>query len=694
MPQAPLPDQNHLFPENTDLQNDAVSSYTPILGIPEIQPPAPVVKPQQVIVSPRLPQSFRPAVPPQNYKPQNIQMQNGYYPNQYNNFAQYPNFPNNPQNPKKPVNKENKFTKFLFTKWWLVLILIFVICLGGVAAYFFVKSQTSLVPSGPFTNVEAKIEAPQTSPSGTPNKWKITIVNKESVALQNVVISLDFDRTFKFTRTINPDPSRPDGSEFKLARLEAVNQDATGTIIQFEGTLTGNTDEETLMQGNISYTPSVLQDSQGSRRTIPIVPAKTKITEPQISLNLAPTQDTVQNGGEAELVATLKNVSESELKDVRIRMQYPDKNGFDYKGSELQIGSTADSKTTPDNSNNIWNIGNMPRTQSYTLKVRGNVFGSDNVKTSFSLFIELKGNNNDYKTIAQTSRDIKISAQPLSLITKITNKDNDKTFNPGETLNVSLEYQNKSTTTLKNVELVGFLDDPANILDYTTIAFSGGDRGTLNNRTIQWKSNGVPQLANLSPQQRGQLSYSIRVSDKDTFVKSGLTQNTFTITPKATAKATNLQSVDFSGDLYKAKGLLEFAQTIKSKGLDETNKNKEVFTVTWTLTSRQTQVNTVQIRTSSPLGIGAWQPKSIIPATDSTKISYNEVTGEILWQPGNILPYTGTSTKPSTTISFDLVVESGGNTSKGILFDPAKVTGVDDFTSEKYNITGPAANAK
>ncbi len=718
MPNSSYPDQNHIFPENPNTQPHQ-NGYSPVLGdennlenqgqqLPtnsqaphypsgqgnEIYNRAPVYTPPFATTnSTQTPnsnntQNFEPHINLNNNQSHGstMQEQDVMGPNQYFQVAGKPNPEQMKRNGKQGPNK---FLNFILNKWWLVLILILGVALTAVGLYGYTRKKPTQVV-GAFDKLETKIEAPKSSPSGSPANWKITLKNREDVSLTNVVLSLNFDRTFKFSQVINPTPSKPDGSEFKIARLDPAGMDGSEIIIQFEGILTGNIDEETLINGSVSFIPEPLIGQENNRRVVQVAAAKTKITQQQVKISILPTENEVQNGGEAEINIVFQNTSEREIKDIRIRTIYPDKGGFSYTSSILQTSSDTEPKTKPDDGNNTWYITTLPRLKDQTLKIKGKVFGQDGVNLTFGVSLDIKAANSDYLTLAQTSRDIKVISQPLAITTRIENRESDKLFSPGETLSFVIDYKNMGAATLRNVEILASVDDPANIIDYNSFSYTGGERGNVSNRTVQWRGNNIPKLVNLSPQDGGQLRYTLRVIDADALLKSGLPQNTFVVTPKVSARAQNLQPVDFSGSSYKALGLLIYEQKVVSKGIDPLNKNKETFTVTFTLKTRQTQVNDITIKTITPLRTNTWQPASILPAKDASKITYNQETGEIIWRPGNVPGYAGLNNNPAVSISFDLVVEAEQNTStKGAtLFNPPLISGVDDFTGQKYDLIG------
>ncbi|NJS41404.1 hypothetical protein HC766_03450 [Candidatus Gracilibacteria bacterium] len=287
----------------------------------------------------------------------------------------------NELNKPKKAGFFRRFTDYLIVRWWLVLLLVIAIALSSLGFYAFQLSQNSTKET--FSDVKAFIEAPTTASSGSPVRWKVRVVNQNNVSIQQVEVKLNFDRTFRYTKAINPDPADTSGNLYKLASLSAQAEGTNEAIIQFEGTLSGNIDEEAVMSGEVTYVPTPLAGRENSRIGVPIEAERTRITSPQIGVTMTPTQRDVQNGSEAEIAVVFENLSEKELKDLRVRMTYPDRGGFTYSSSELILDNTTDVKTVPDDGNNVWFISSLPRLRTQTLKVKGIVQGADGVKLNF-----------------------------------------------------------------------------------------------------------------------------------------------------------------------------------------------------------------------------------------------------------------------------------------------------------------------
>jgi len=110
------------------------------------------------------------------------------------------------------------------------------------------------------------------------------------------------------------------------------------------------------------------------------------------------------------------------------------------------------------------------------------------------------------------------------------------------------------------------------------------------------------------------------------------------------------------------------------------------------LKTRQNKVNEVTIATTTNLPpANAWKQASVSPASLSSQISYDAAIGKIIWKAGDLASYTGLS-NPVVSISFDMEYIQG-STASNKLFDIPNITGVDDFTGEKFVLQGQAGTA-
>jgi|LakMenEpi03Aug12_release.lakeMendotaPanAssembly.Ray.scaffolds.fasta_scaffold43277_7 hypothetical protein len=594
-----------------------------------------------------------------------------------------PGQPNDFQFQQPVQKKKSNFSNFLSKKYIIIAIISSLVAVAALAGFWFFTQPRQTTAEKVYRNVSASILAPKNLAQGSPSEWEITIENKEPVAIANIQVELRFDKDFQYLKELSPKPDNTEGTKYTIARLDETGGRSSVAKIRFEGLLIGNPDIETEMLGTYSYQAEISPGKLGKVTTANIDVTRTKITSPQIDLTLVPTLDEVQNNGEAEFTAKITNRTDQEFRDLRVRMVYPSgQNSFTYTNSEYSSGNTAAPKTTPDNGDNIWDVSRLAGGAENILKVRGRVIGASQAQLTFGVEISIKNQSGEYRVIRQTFKDIRILAQPIKISTKIDGKDNSKVIIAGETLSVTVNYENDSQQTLNNVQITTFINDPANLLDLSSITFKGGERGDIIGNQITWQATRVPQLGSLRPAQKGTLNYSIKVKDATGFLNTNIDQTQYTIRPGVQIKAQNLEQIEVTGDLYKGQGKVEFFQD--TPVLKETNPttNKNVYSFTWRLRSWQNEVTEVAIKTVSPLPPGSWLDK-VTPEANKSSLVYSDVNGEIVWNVGKLESYTGRSA-PEISITFEMEIDRGGQT---VLQKPT-LTGTDVFTGEKIEISG------
>ncbi len=604
---------------------------------------------------------------------------------------------------------QNKLVAKLKKNWWIVLSGLVLLVMLFVAASYFLSGLGA--PQSSYNQVFAKASSDARVPSGSVGSWRINIENRENVTLDQVRLYLDFDRTFTFSRSLSQTPDAaqeryPYGSIYSLGQLKPFGIGGSTALISIEGTLIGDLDTESIMGGYVEYLPV------GSSRKLRVELEKaiTKIGAPQVTIDVAaPTN--IKNGTEGDIYVDFRNSSDKSLSNLRIKLNYPPNSGFKYISSQLQLSRTSDVKTQPDEGDNIWLVSELPRFTPQQLKIRGQFIGVPGEIKKIEAEIGVRdGQTGDFQVLAKKAISVTITGEILQVNASLDGKDSYKFFTAGETVRVKVSYKNTSTRNLEDVKVLGWLEDPANILDMATVAYTGGDRGNYNNGKLEWTQQGAPQLRLVPPNSGGELSFSVKIKEGTGFL-NGTAQNLFTLRPRALVSAVATDNVEVVGSEYKALGDLKFASNIERQVTVQPNRNdpnlpavnfKELqvgvpasYVVTWTLTGNQTQINNIKVTTKSTLPASVWDQTTVKPITEDGKISYDKVTGDIVWNVGSIPSYTG-SVSPSKTVSFVLTfTPTQPQVNSGVsIHEEINITGTDDFTGQLYQLKGAAGKIR
>jgi hypothetical protein len=575
----------------------------------------------------------------------------------------------------------NKFRTVIF-----VLISLLLICAVGFGA-FMLLSKPAPVANVIFDKISASIIAPVTLPQGTSGKWSIKIRNDQNFSIDDVQLEMKYDQDFQTTNFPNYKPTGANNI-FNVGKLDGVGVGTQEAVVDIEGFLNAQIDVETIMSGTLKFSAIKDNGSKSDQKlevAIPIV--KTKVTSPEVQLTITPAVGAVQNGGEAEFIIKVKNTKENDYQDLRLRLNYPAGNIFTYTSSQFTASNTSQKITTPNDGDDTWYISRLAGLSEQILSVKGKVAVKSEQKVPLKATLSKKSNSGDYKDLKIAVKDILVTNQPIIITTSM--EKGEKTFTGGETLKVNIDYFNQSQETLKNVEILGFVNDKSNLLDLNSIAFVGGDRAFINNSQIQWTGNNTPQLVSLAPQSKGQLSYTINV--KKDILTIGKKQSEYVIKPQVQIKAINLQEIVASGDEYKMSSNFKFAQaeTQNIKIERNTNTNKQRYKLVWDLFSEQNEINNIVIKTRTSLPPSAFIKESIIKP-DNSQLTYNPSDGQILFKMDKIDPYTGFNGKKPIEISFEFEIDQQSTN----LIDAPITTANDSFTGQNFKLTGKASETK
>lgn len=573
--------------------------------------------------------------------------------------------------------------------WALPVAALLIISLIGGVAWMLFASRPTVVND----KVAITVEAPREVPIGSTREWTVSVKNNNPVSILDTRATLLLDQNFKYQRDTSTGASFDQRSTTYF--LRELKPDET-KIIRFEAQILGAIQETSTLQVKVQFSPQ----STTAPQTLEVLSEKytTTIVSSDIRAEIQKEQELVEVGSDAKIVFQFENISDKDIENIRVRVRLPEEGSFTYRSSQLDQGSLG-VNTRPTESNNTWIIPILPRKSVFALTVNGSIPTAAKTEIPFTFEIASLSADKEWKKIIEKSDTLRSTPQSLAITTYINGVQ--EFFRPSTNLEIVIEYENKSTKSLSNVEISSIINDPANVLDYSRLNVLTGTP-SVNNKRLVWRGAALPELASLGPGARGVLRYQVPVKSLELALNSNLEQDKYTLQPIAEAKQDQNTLSATSQVIYKMQGAINFVQKAEEiKDVSQTVFRNDagsfkVVRLTWEIGTIQNKISNLEIRTSTNLTSlfgSIFNPQSITPADYLDKLLYNESTGEIVLTQPTVDNYLGVS-KSKLIITFDIKVPESatvnGNYSSVTVLNKVTVTATDDITKENYKVeVGP-----
>lgn len=554
--------------------------------------------------------------------------------------------------------------------------------------------QRNSMPVKTVNQVGVEFSGPKTAGLGSAKEWSIKVSNNNNVAMYNTTLVMMMDSGFKFIKNNSDVKYDPSSTTYFLDKIDPGQV----KIIKFTGSLAGAVGDDVSLQAKVIHSDPTIGNKTPQNYSLNSSPFVTKITVPDVKMEVVKSKDLVEKGGELELKVVVENIADQDMLDTQIRAEYP-LESFSYVSSNLDFGSNKNNGASSGNS--VWNINRLEKNKKVTLTIKGEVKPEARENMSFNFVLQNAVGNQNYQQIINTSTTVNTIEKALSLTTIIENKKKDDLIKPNEELNILIKYHNKSSRTLNDVQIISSLNDPAEILDWSTIKWQNAT-GTLNGKSITWRAASTPDLVSIAPNQSGFIKYNIKTKEATNFYNSNLAQDKYILKPAAQVSATDRQAVSATSEKeYKAIGFLDMTQTVeilddvKNTSFASDNYDKvgtfKVARVKWSFETRQNKIEKVVVEASTPLlgnveNSDVFAVSSVKPTNLANKIQYNPKTGQIKLEIDSLETYLGLA-KPKFEVEFELKVKPDSHTKdydQVLVLRPTKLTGTDNFTEEDY----------
>lgn len=515
-------------------------------------------------------------------------------------------------------------------------------------------------------NVDITIQAPEQTPGGTDFVYRFQIQNKDTATLSGNELELIYPDGITFIDS-QPSATTNFGRTFSIPDLKSGDP---AIVVSVRTRVQGNIGDLRKMQAIFHYHLNGAQGLAFSKQAEHVV----RIISSDVNIELhGPAQ-----ANNAQLVTydiTYSNKSDKPLDNARVSVTYPP--GFSFGSSE----------PGPDLSNNTWNVPRLNPGESGKITVSGNFLSAVAGETKqWQVAFQMTDNQGNFYTQATGDFSTTISSLPLLVSQQVENVNNN-VVNPGDTLRFTISYQNNSSVAAKGVNIIASLD--SKVLDLSTIQAEGAQ---INNNTIIWNASSKKDLEVLSPNDNGQVSYSVRI--KNPPVKDGSTK--LTVNSKVKIKSDEYSEYLPGNDIsLKVSTKASFGQTVDFAGGSVPPKagTQTLFKVTWTVRDTSNEINNATVSGFTPLGSGSFVVDSVSPG-EAKNLNFDDSTGRITWNVGNVPAYAGSLQAPRT-VSFTLkALPSRSQVGSDIVIvKDVTFSAKDSFTGQNINQDGTSLNS-
>ena len=517
-------------------------------------------------------------------------------------------------------------------RWTMLAALAF--CVGAVgffAYYFVIGPGSSSVSPG---NIDISVSGPLQIASGEPAELQIAVVNRNRAILQLADLIVKYpDGTRSTTDLLTDLPSQ----RIPLNTIEPGGR-RQGTV---SAVFSGEEGEEGQILVELEYR---LEGSSA------IFVASSKynflFASSPLSISVEGNNETV-SGQSSEFTITVASNADAPIRDVLLTSTYPFGFTSEYtEPSPLSGGS-----------GNVWALGDISPGQKKVIKVQGSLRGESGDERIFRFSAGTRTAKSE-KTISTTLADYahRVSvSKPFLGLSVVVNKNESEiaetTVEPGDTVNVAVQWKNNLTTAVTDAVIVARLSG-TDIDGKTVRAIDGFYRSSDN--AVLWDKNTNSALANLAPGANGTVTFAFKVPEGEATTE--LRDPKLTITVHAAGKrvsetgvpeslqSTAVQTLKFATDIEFAAIGLYYTSPFGSTGPMPPQAGQETrYAIVFNLVNTTNKIENAVVKAVLPpyiRWVGNHSPASekfVFNPNDST-VTWNIGTIEAGTGVGSILP--------------------------------------------------------
>src|SRR3989344_739328 len=561
--------------------------------------------------------------------------------------------------------------------WLLIVSVVFFVGAAGFLAYYFTIGGGSVaVAPG---NISISISGPPAVPGGESTELQISVSNQNRASLELADLIITYPPGTRLSSNMPVDvPNQrqrvPLGSissgEIRQMPVRAVFSGEEGSRSNLKVEL------EYRLEGS-----SAVFVAESNYEII--------FSSSPLSISIDGNRETV-SGQPIELTFTVNSNASSAIRDVLLSVSYPF--GFTFGDSDPSA-YRQEAKA----SSGVWTLGDITPGESVRVVLRGTLNGESNDERIFRATIGTRETpqSRDIDTaLADNSYKVVISGPFLGLgisVNKIT--DSSVIVRPGDTVNVSIAWQNNLSTPVTDAVIVARLSGLE--IDGEKVRTTGGFYRSSDSAVLLDKNTTGGILANLASGSSGSVDFSFIVPDSDAL--QSIKNPRLSISVNAAGKrisetdvpenlqATTLKTIKVASSLEILAQGFYYQNPFGSEGpLPPKAGSETTYAIALGVTNTTSKITNAKLTAILPPYV-RWLGKYLPSSSES--VTYNKSDGSITWNIGDISSGVGVEGVPPRQIAFAIGFTPSTSQigEKPALLQNIVLTGIDSATGESIS---------
>jgi len=330
--------------------------------------------------------------------------------------------------------------------------------------------------------------------------YAINYKNLSNIALKDAELRVEYPDNFIYLGALPNEPAIASSSKNNLWHIGGIEPFGVGRV-KIRGKLIGKQGERDSVFAELDYMPENF-----SSRFQKTISAETKIASTGINISASACSN-VLAGEQNEIEIKFSGEAKNKIDSFRVEASSPN-NNVKFVKAKTEKNATniaSQSSVRPE----VWNVYRVTEDEA-SFKIPFEVeTRTESQEVDLKFIYEDKETGRDFVFLEKAVL-FEVFKNDLNLTIFINGSRDRQGADYGEELNYLIGYANRGDAAMKNVMIMAVLD--GDLIDWSSL--NDENSGIKGNRTLSWSQEQIPDLAEIAPGRKGEISFSVKLYSK------------------------------------------------------------------------------------------------------------------------------------------------------------------------------------